>query len=209
METRDLILDATERLLGRYGYRKMAIDDIAREAAIGRRTIYLHFSSKEEVALCSIDRVVERLLEALRIIAAGSGRPEERLRKMLVTRVMFRFDSVHDYHASLDDLFEALRPAYMERRGRYFDAEALQFEEVLLEGRSAGAFANMDVGKSARTLLLATNALLPYSLSVSELGKREQVEEQASRIAEMLLVGLRTRDADPSKSKQPSITVRA
>src|SRR5579859_2570044 len=165
MEMRDLILDAAEHLLTRYGYRKMTIDDIAREAGIGRRTIYLHFSGKEEVALCSIDRVVERLLEALRLIATGSGGPEQRLRQMLVTRVLFRFDSVHDYYGSLDGLFEALRPAYMARRGRYFEAEAQLFAEVLIEGVRAGAFAHTEVTQSASTLLLATNALLPYSLS--------------------------------------------
>jgi AcrR family transcriptional regulator len=199
MEMRDLILDATERLLTRYGYRKMTIDDIAREAGIGRRTVYLHFSSKEEVALCSIDRVVERLLEALRNIAAGSGRPEERLRQMLVTRVLFRFDSVHDYHASLDNLFETLRPAYMARRGRYFEAEAQLFAEVLIEGVRAGAFAHMEVSQSASTLLLATNALLPYSLSRNELDKREEVEGWASRIADMLIDGLRRRERGPDR----------
>ena len=175
MDVRDRILDATERLLGRFGYRKMSIDDIAAEAGIGRRTIYLHFAGKEDVALSSIDRVVERLLDALRSIAGGRGSPEDRLREMLIERVLFRFDSVHDYHGSLDDLFAALRPAYMARRGHYFDAEALIFAQVIAEGANTGAFAEVEVDQSATTLLLATNALLPYSLSANELGKREDV----------------------------------
>ena len=50
---RDRILDATERLLGRLGYQKTTMDDIAIEAAIGRRTIYLHFAGKEAVALAT------------------------------------------------------------------------------------------------------------------------------------------------------------
>jgi AcrR family transcriptional regulator len=193
-ETRDLILDATERLLARYGYRKMSIDDIAHEAGIGRRTIYLHFSSKEEVALCSIDRVVERLLAELRNIARTTEPPEERLRKMLVTRVLFRFDSVHDYHGSLDDLFEAVRPAYMIRREKYFAEEASLFADVLADGQSKGAFTESSAGQSATTLLLATNGLLPYSLSTKELGKRADVEERAIRIANMLIDGLRARE---------------
>ncbi len=35
---RDKILDATERLLARYGYAKMTVEDIAREAGIGKGT---------------------------------------------------------------------------------------------------------------------------------------------------------------------------
>src|ERR1041385_8959607 len=93
-DMREIILDATERLLARYGYQKMTMDDLAREAGIGKRTIYLHFPGKEEVALSSIDRVVERLLTELLIIAATVDSPETRLREMLKRRVLFRFDSV-------------------------------------------------------------------------------------------------------------------
>lgn len=41
--TRDRILDAAERLLGRFGYRKMTVEDIAVEARIGNGTVYLSF----------------------------------------------------------------------------------------------------------------------------------------------------------------------
>ena len=54
---RDRILDSAERLMGRLGYQKMTMDDIAREAGIGRRTIYLHFPGKEETGLATIDRI--------------------------------------------------------------------------------------------------------------------------------------------------------
>jgi AcrR family transcriptional regulator len=189
-ETRDAILDATERLLARFGYKKTTMDDVAREAGIGKGTIYLHFPSKEEVALCSIDRIVDRLLRRLRAVAAGPEAPDRRLRDMLLTRVLFRFDSVHDYSQSLDDLLEALRPAYLARRQGYFDAEAEVLAGVLEEGRAAGVFRFDDPFVAAHTLLLATNSLLPYSLSARELGKRKEVQEKAGRIADLLLTGL-------------------
>jgi len=197
-DTADLILDAVERLLGRYGYQKMTLDDIAREAGIGRRTIYLHFPSKEEVALRSIDRVVERVLVRLQGIADDEKLPTpERLRRMLVARILTRIDAVHDYHGSLDSLFEALRPAYMRRRGRYFEAEAALFAHVLEAGRREGALSlperEEDPLPTARTLLLATNSLLPYSLSVRELGERDAIAERAERLASLLLTGLRSR----------------
>lgn len=136
----DRILDATERLLARYGYRKMTMDDLADEARIGKRTIYLHFPSKEEVALASIDRVVARLEVELEKLRLGTESIHQRLRKMLIFRVLFRFDSVRDYSHSLDELFESLRPAYMERRHRYFAQEAAVFSAVLVEGITAGEF---------------------------------------------------------------------
>lgn len=193
-DMREVILDAVDRLLGRYGYQKMTMDDLAREAGISKRTIYLHFPSKEAVALSSIDRVVDRLLEQLQAIARGDGPPAERLRQMLLTRVLFRFDSVRDYYQSLDDLFAALRPAYMARRDHYFAAEAAIFADLLAEGARLGAFTVEEPVATAHTLLWATNALLPYSLNVRELGEREAIEAKAARIADLLLDGLCRRE---------------
>jgi AcrR family transcriptional regulator len=190
----EIILDAAERLLARYGYRKVTMEDLAREAGIGKRTIYLHFAGKVEVALRSIDRVVERLLDQLRLLAHAEGSPEERLRRMLITRVLFRFDSVREYYRSFDEMFAALRPAYMARREQYFATEAQVFAEVLCEGQSLQLFTFEDAVIAARTLLLATNALLPYSLSPRELGAREDVEEKITRITDLLLNGLRRRE---------------
>ena len=56
---RDAILDATDDLLIKFGYKKMTIDDLAREVGIGKGTVYLHFPSKEEIALSHIDRIIE------------------------------------------------------------------------------------------------------------------------------------------------------
>src|SRR5262249_51184002 len=160
---REALLDAMERLLARYGYKKTTMDDLAREAGIGKGTIYLHFPSKEEVALCSIDRVVDRVQTRLCDVARSGASVAARLKEMLRARVLIRFDSVKAYSQGLDDLFESLRLAYMARRQRYFDAEAEIFAEVLVEGRRQKSFEFADALSTASTLLLATNSLLPYS----------------------------------------------
>jgi AcrR family transcriptional regulator len=199
----DRILDSAERLMGRLGYQKMTMDDIAREAGIGRRTIYLHFPSKEETALATIDRIVDRLNTRLGEIAATELSWDERLRRMLLERVLFRFDSVRDYYHGIDEIFRSLRPAYMARRARYFAEEAAIFAAVLSGGRAAGAFALDDPEATATTLLLSTNALLPSSLSTRELGERSEVEARATRIADLLLKGLRARDPRDEPRRRP------
>jgi AcrR family transcriptional regulator len=189
-EVREAILDAADHLLARYGYRKMTIDDIAREAGIGKGTVYLHFASKEEVTLSHVDRIVERLKERLWAIARSDADVAIRLRLMLVTRVLFRFDSVQHYTQNLNDLLAALRPKLLARRARYFEDEARVFLEVLDEGARAGVFNVNDALSTAFALLHATNSLLPYSLSTIELGERDEIKEKTEHIADLMLSGL-------------------
>ena len=190
---KDSILDATDRLLARYGYRKMTVEDIAVEAGIGKGTIYLHFTSKEEVVLSHIDRIVERLKERLREIAGSDATAAERLRLMLMTRVLFRFDSVQHYTQSINDLLAALRAGFLARRAHYFEAEAQIFAEVLRAGREAGELGFDDEHATAHALLQATNGLLPYSLSTSELGSRREVSQRVSDVADLILRGVVSR----------------
>lgn len=192
-EIEDRMLDATEAMLARFGYSKMTMEDIAREAGVGRRTLYLHFPSKEAIALCSIDRIVERLITELHGIAAQPNPVTVRLRDMLATRVLYRFDSVRDYYQSFNDMFATLRPAYLARRDGYFNAEAERLAGVIREGQEAHEIADGDAVQLARRMLTATNALLPYSLSPRELGERSEVERTVLGIADLLIEGLRAR----------------
>jgi AcrR family transcriptional regulator len=195
-DVRDAILDATNRLLARYGYRKMTMDDLAREVGIGKGTLYLYFSSKEEIALSHIDHIVERLKEKLLSIARENATAGSRLREMLITRVLFRFDSVQHYTESLNELLAELRPQLLARRRRYFDEEAQVFAEVITQGQDSRAFKSGDAHEIAHLLLLATNALLPYSLSTQELGERAEIEGKVSRLADLLLAGVLRRPKD-------------
>ncbi|HEX6278499.1 MAG TPA: TetR/AcrR family transcriptional regulator [Pyrinomonadaceae bacterium] len=188
--TRDAILDATDRLLARYGYKKMTIDDLAKEVGIGKGSVYLHFESKEEIALSHIDRIIEKLKASLHSTAQSKASPEKKLRKMLIERVMMRFDSVQHYSQSLNELLAQLRPRLLERRRKYFEEEARIFACVLFEGNSAGVFKVKDPVESGRTLLDATNALLPYSLSAYELGERREIEKKTNNVADLILHGL-------------------
>lgn len=188
--TREAILDATDRLLARFGYRKMTIDDLAKEVGIGKGSIYLHFTSKEEIALSHVDRIIERLKRNLNNIAEKPLSAEERLCDMLCERVLYRFDSVQHYTQSLNELLASLRPKLLERRKRYFEEEARIFARVVVEGQQSGRFDKGDPVDIASTLLVATNSLLPYNLSSAELGKRRDIAKRVRSIAEILIRGL-------------------
>ncbi len=189
-DIRDLILDAVDALLAKHGYKKMTMDDVAREVCIGKGTIYLHFVGKEELVLAHIDRIAERVLAGLRAIAASGAPADARLRRMLVLRVLFRFDSVLHYSQNLSDLLSSVRASLLVRRKAYFEDEAKAFEEVLREGVRTGELDCADPRAVSRVLIEATNSLLPFNLSSGELGRREELKKKTSQIADLLIRGL-------------------
>ena len=188
---REAILDATDRRLARFGYKKMTIDELAADAGIGKGTVYLHFSSKEEIVLSHVDRIVERLCARLEQLAARDQPAGDRIKAMLVERVMFRLHSVQHYTAALNDVASAIRPGLIQRRTQHFEQEGAIVARVLTDGRRVGEFHVPRAPETARALLEATNALLPYSLSPQELGDSSDVQRRASAIADLLVRGLR------------------
>ncbi len=199
-DIRDLILDAVDSLLSRYGYRKMTMDDVAREVGIGKGTIYLHFAGKEELVLAHIDRIAERTAAGLREIAASPVPPGERLRRMLLHRVLYRFDIVLHYSQNLSDLLSSIRSSLLARRETHFATEGKIFAEVLREGARTGVFDCPEPDATSVALIQSTNSLLPFNLSARELGHRDDLEKAIGRIAALLIRGLARRPEGPSRT---------
>lgn len=196
------ILDAADRLLIRHGFQRMTVDAIAGDAGIGKGSVYLHFDTKEDVALSCIDRMAEGVTERLQAIAATRAPAVERLRAMLRQRVMGRFDYARRHARSLDAHLAAMRPALLERRAGHFDREARLLDRVVEEGRRAGTLPGAPP-HAGRALVTATNALLPYSLSVRELGHRARIARNTDEVVDLLLSGLIRHDSirRPSKTR--------
>jgi len=177
---RDRILDAADEALGTVGFRHMRIEDLSRAAGIAKGTVYLSFPSKSEIALACIDRMAARVLARMRAIVAGKGPVGTRLRKALVERVLIRLDYARTHPMSVDEILAAIRPELLARREEHFAAEA-RVLAALLEGPGAA--------ETARAMVVATNALLPYSLSVHEMGRRAEIARKADRVARLVVEG--------------------
>jgi len=206
-ETRTRILDAADRLLVRHGFRRMTIDGVAGEAGIGKGSVYLHFDSKEDVALSCIDRMADSVVARLEAIAASPAPAPGRLREMLRSRVLLRFDYARRHAASIDEKLAVMRQAMLERRAGHFAAEAEVLDRVAAAGRADGTLAPGD-GPPGRALVTATNALLPYSLSVRELGHRAGLVRRTDEVVGLLLAGLaapasRIRPPQPRSRRNP------
>ena len=63
--SRELILDATERLMGTRGYAATSISDVCKACGLPASSIYWHFGSKEGVLAAVMDRGATRFFAAI------------------------------------------------------------------------------------------------------------------------------------------------
>ncbi len=186
----EAILDAAEDLLARYGYKRMTMEDLAQAVGLSKGALYLRFTSKEEVALSMIDRMNRRLRVRLEHVLDQPHGAEDKVIALLVERVMFKYDSVKKYFASFDEVYAALRPEILKRREEYLIEESKILALAIERGIAVRAFKCEDPYQAASMLVLASNALLPYRLSPSELGKRKELQERAEQLAAFLVQAL-------------------
>jgi AcrR family transcriptional regulator len=90
--TREAILAAGLRCFGRDGYRRTALDRVAREAGISRAALYLHFANKEELFRALVDDLHARALTDASAAARGDGPLAARLTAAMVAKTARFFD---------------------------------------------------------------------------------------------------------------------
>jgi hypothetical protein len=122
--------------------------------------------------------------------AASDHAPAERIYRMLVARVAVRIERVRDITQSLDSVFAVVRPAYMQRRRQYFEEEARMLALVIEDGKKTGVFGTADPMETARLLVQATNAYLPYSLSLEEMRQPGDLLDRIEKMATILVAGI-------------------
>jgi AcrR family transcriptional regulator len=84
--TREAILAAGLECFSRDGYRRTALDRVAREAGISRAALYLHFANKEDLFRALVASVHARTLREATAAARGPGTVAERLTAVLVAK---------------------------------------------------------------------------------------------------------------------------
>lgn len=72
------------KLLKRDGYRRVRLEDVARDAGVSKATVYHYFANKDDLLARSVaSRVAERNVDVERRLASAGGTASDRLRLFL------------------------------------------------------------------------------------------------------------------------------
>ncbi len=148
----DFILEAATRLFARYGFRRTAMEDIAREAGVAKGTVYLYFDSKDAVYLAVQARDAAEVLARCDQAAAAPGGFRDRLYTMLDAKFGLFFEryGASEHAAELKALHQTLG---REAARRLDEAYAARLAGLIRAAAEAGEIDLAASGLSAEGIL--------------------------------------------------------
>ena len=138
-KTTNVLIEAARVLFIRNGYDHTTMTDIAREAKKGRRTLYVHFLSKEVLLRSVIEMELNKILDVLRAIAEKEVSADRKIMEFVISRLnnvrhtIFRNGSLRAdftrFYLTIDSI-----------RRKYDKIEISLIRSILVEGRNQGLF---------------------------------------------------------------------
>ncbi|MBF0431497.1 MAG: TetR/AcrR family transcriptional regulator [Fibrobacteria bacterium] len=177
------ILKAAIDLFGRYGYKKTTVDEIAEAANIGKGTVYLNFSTKEDILFTIIKENAEKMLKKLKSELRKKEDIKEKLRLILHWRPERVFEFNAKYHHAMELM--PVKKDLVKRIGAGpLKTYIAILTETLDEGNASGVFMVKDTALLAEHINFMCFAFMP-PFRIYE--TKEQVLEQVEEYYKLLL----------------------
>ena len=161
-KTTDALIEAARVLFTSKGYLRTTMTDIAREAKKGRRTLYMHFPSKEVLLRRVIETELNKILDTLRAIAEKEIAADRKIMELVISRLNNVRHTVFR-NGSLRADFRRFYLAIDSIRRKYDQIEIGLIRGILIEGRNQGLFFFDDANVMAEIIHYSVKGLeAPY-----------------------------------------------
>jgi len=173
-EVREQLVQSARLVFARYGFKKTALDDIAREARKGKSTIYYYFKSKDDIFKAVIDAEAEIRSKSIEDQISAIEDPQQKLKTYIYVRMLSLKNVGNYYEAIKNDLLDNLY-FVNSLRTKHFDAEVNVVRNLLLEGVDKGIYTIQNPELTAKTVVTLLQGfevpLIQKNLSDEELQK--------------------------------------
>ena len=157
-QTKSKIIQVAKSLFAETSVYKATMSDIAKAVHMSRRTLYMHFKSKEEI----FDHVVEYqsniINEKLQKVADSSLAPDRKLKLYILARFNAIDNLVRqDKYIRHDFIFNNLRVEQLRKRIDVKERQLLA--QILRDGKHNGLFNIHEPESFSKTLLIMFKSL--------------------------------------------------
>ncbi|MFH1529180.1 MAG: TetR/AcrR family transcriptional regulator [Pseudomonadota bacterium] len=168
-ERRAHIIRSAREVFLRYGYRKTALEDVARAASLGKATLYHYFDGKDALFGAVVAEMYDEYLAHQRATIAQASSAADQLRRyagQLIAEHRKLVGTVREF-GRLDLEFPDRVHAHLRRQRQ---GELMLLEGVLQDGVASGEFRGMNTTRVALLLLGSLRAMIMDTMNHSEDG---------------------------------------
>jgi AcrR family transcriptional regulator len=148
------ILEAARRVFARAGYAETTVEQIAEEAGVAKGTVYLYFSSKQEVFRAALRKGLDELHEVALLEIAAEHTTAARLRAFIGARLRYcseNRDFFRIYYTEFANLKVRSSTSQPEFQDLY-EQQVAVLESLLESGVRSGDLRLLDTHKAAHLM---------------------------------------------------------
>jgi AcrR family transcriptional regulator len=184
-DTKEIIIKTAKQMFGKYGMKKTTVGEIAKQARLGKGTIYHYFETKEDILETVVREDLGSLKNEIEEAIKKETSPDKKLRAYILTRmkVMNRFANLFstfkkeyiEYYASVQKIYS-----------NYSDNEVATIRGILKEGVDKNLFNIKDIDLVVFTLTVNMKTMEYYWATE----KQEDMEKKLDVMLNVLFYGL-------------------
>ena len=126
---KEQILRAGKDLFWKFGFRRVTVEEICKEAGVSKMTFYKHFTNKVDLATTFLDRVFDENLDKVRRLHEEHETPEKTLRKIIQLKTEGSKGISEEFIRDLYKNPEGDLKPYMEKKMETMMAEIIKVYE--------------------------------------------------------------------------------
>jgi AcrR family transcriptional regulator len=184
---RENIIKAAIKIFSQNGFHKAKIEDIAKEAGIGKGTVYEYFDSKKSLFQEMIYYCIEEYIEGIKIITSDCNNTRDKLIALVIYHSKYLAKHVDIAHMAANEsgiMSKEMKERLMERRVRIY----MTIKEILDEGINIGEL-RKDLDAEIATLSLI-GAMNQYCSKKIFFEKFNYKDIDAAAVVDTLLKGM-------------------
>jgi len=185
------IIEIAERRFRDYGYNKTTMAEIAEDLGMSAANLYRFFKNKQDIAAACAERCMGERVECLaRLVEQSSMTASEKLLALVLEDVRYTHERAEN-EPKVNELIAIVTRERKEIVLSKVESQCALIAKIITQGNQSGEFGVADVMKTARTIYSSLTLFeVPLFLP---LFTRQQFEQMAVDLVELLLAGLRKR----------------
>lgn len=181
---REQIIATGKELFWKFGFKRVTIEEIARESRVSKMTFYKYFPNKTKLAIVVMDKVFEISMEKVRNLHDVNKSPAETLKRILQLKAEGTRDISEEFIKDLYSHPEGELKAYMEKKMQSMFSEIIHVYE---KGKEDG-WVRKDL--NIPFLLLFTQKILDWFKEDEMLHYFDSSQDLVMEITNLIVYGI-------------------